>query len=456
MNKIETESLCKPLWRYGLFAIDSEILTESSLSFDQQSLSIADQTIPKNEIDRVLVVGAGKAGAGMAKGLLKSFQRAKLEMPLEGIVIVPDNCVEELGPITLHGGRPQGVNEPTSRGQEGARQMLDLVNSAGPRDLVICLVSGGGSALAPLPVDSVELEAKQEMTRFLSRAGANINQLNCVRSAISQIKGGGLVREFSGHSLHTLIISDVLGNPLETIASGMTVPQSIDYELALKVLDQFDPDRKAINDSIYKAIELGHNNPNVVSPSSDNIFHHIVGDNSKCVEAIANMANQLGYEVEHEAATEDEGDVSIVADRLWQTMNSRIQKGGMIRPYCLVSGGEPTVTLNNADGKGGRNQHLALLMLNKLKESHLPGTLDFEFVSLGTDGEDGPTDAAGAKVNPFILSKMLDQNLDIAQAIRSNNSYPFFDQLDGLIKTGPTHTNVCDIRVLVVQDNSMN
>lgn len=455
MHPSDITSSCQPFWRYGLFTINSELLVESNISSDSESIYICGRPVALTEFDQIIVVGAGKAGSGMAKGLLKALSNGKVPQGVNGLVCVPDNCVEDLDGIRLHGGRPAGLNEPTAQGQQGAEEILKLVKSAGPRDLVICLISGGGSALTPLPVESVSLESKKNVTRFLSQQGASINELNAVRSSISQIKGGGLVRDFAGHSLHSLIISDVLGNPLQTIASGMTVPQDIDYQAALDTIKKYDPQETQIAPSIIQAIT---NRANHISeekpPHPENVFNNVIGDNATCVDAIANMASQLGYEVKKESALADEGPVEQVAEHLFQEFKNRVERSGFPRPFCFVSGGEPTVQLKNTKGKGGRNQHLALLMLDKIRSWDLPDNLDFEFVALGTDGEDGPTDAAGALVNREILVRTETLGLSTTDHIDQNNAYLFFEQNSGLIKTGPTHTNVCDIRVLVIVDSA--
>ena len=454
------------LWRYGLFAVDSELLTSSKIRLTGEQLGLGGQQVSLDEFDRILVVGAGKASAGMARGLLKSLKplidsSKTSPMEISGWINVPDDCLEEMGPIRLHAGRPASRNEPTEEGMQGAREMMKIVRSAGPRDLVICLVSGGGSALAPLPVEGVSLRAKQEVTRFLSTHGATINQLNAVRSSISQIKSGGLVRNFGGHSFHTLILSDVLGNPLEVIASGMTVPSRKQLQEAMEVLEQWDPDASRIDASIRAALrkQMGEspggetqNEKSVAAAGTRPIHNEIIGDNGTAIRAMETIAGQLGCEVRTHIPEASEGDVAEVADQIWKVAEQRIQRGGLIRPFYYLSGGEPTVQLNNPGGKGGRNQHLTLLMVEKIRQADLPPTLEIEFASLGTDGEDGPTNAAGAVVNREVLANAQRLGLDAAQFLASNDSYSYFDRTGGLLKTGPTGTNVCDVRVLSIRD----
>lgn len=448
----QIDSRLKPLWQYGLFSVNSELLVRRNLGIRQGSgrkqLMIAGDPVDLEDVQQILVVGAGKAGAGMVRGLRQAL--AQLDYPIRGWVNVPDNCVEPAGDIVLHPGRPAARNEPVQAGVIGAQKMMELVQSAGPKDLAICLVSGGGSALAPLPVDGVPLQDKLEMTRFLSRAGATINELNAVRSTISQIKGGGLVRRFRGHSFHSLIISDVPGNPLEVIASGMTIPQTLDYDRAIAVLEKFDPHQRSVPPSIWAHLRRQADRvQSDASPLPPNRIHNaIIGDNATAINSIAAMARNLGFETEAYSQDRSEGDVTHVADKLWQHVCQLSQNRDRSRPFLFLSGGEPTVNVGSSSGKGGRNQHLVLAMTAKWLASDEPLPTDLEIVSLGTDGEDGPTDAAGAFVNQQIIDRIREMELDPAIALNRFDAYPFLDQVGALIRTGPTNTNVCDIRLI--------
>ena len=229
------------IWRAGLEAVRSERLLAEAVRVEGDWLTIAGtEPVDLRKVERIVVVGGGKAGAGMAAGLEAALgERLIAEKQLAGWLNVPADCVRELKSIHLHAARPAGVNEPTAEGVAGTRRMLELAQSAGPRDLGICLLSGGGSALMPAPVEGVPLEEKLAVTRYLSGTGANIEQLNTVRKQISQFKGGGLARAWSGGPFHALIISDVLGDPLDVIASGPTVADSVSPADAIDVLEEF-------------------------------------------------------------------------------------------------------------------------------------------------------------------------------------------------------------------------
>jgi len=312
----------------------------------------------------------------------------------------------------------------------GAEKILETVDSLGPRDLCICLISGGGSALLPAPAIGVSLSDKQAPTRHLSAAGANIEQLNTVRKQLSRIKGGGLARACRAGKLISLVISDVLGDPLEIIASGPTVIDRSTPVDALQVLERFGALSVAPNAVQYLRLRNASKSDET---SFEKVTNLIIGNSAVAVDA-------AGIEAELEGAAED---VGVHLAEMARQMRSQ---GG---PDCLITGGEPTVQWVAADvrGKGGRNQQLALAALCSFVDGGLTGVA---ILSGGTDGEDGPTDAAGA----FIIADTLDHarkpGLDPRDFLRHNDVYTFFQQVGGLIQTGPTHTNVCDVRVVVV------
>jgi glycerate 2-kinase len=215
------------IWRAGVAAVDSTRLVRDALSIEGDRLVVDDDEIDLTKIRRIVVVGCGKAGAGMAAGVEEALGDGLAQShDLRGWVNVPEDCVRRLKYIELHGARPAGRNEPTEAGVLGTIRMLEMVELAGPDDLVICLISGGGSALMPAPINGVSLADKQAVTKFLSGAGANIAELNTVRKALSRVKGGGLARSCRAGRLIAIVISDVLGDPLDVIASGPTVPST--------------------------------------------------------------------------------------------------------------------------------------------------------------------------------------------------------------------------------------
>lgn len=440
------------IWRAGVAAVDSSRLVREFVRTEDHNLWIGQRCFPRESIDRIVVVGAGKAGAGMAQGLEQALGPAWMdEKHLEGWINVPADCVRQLQRIRLHAARPAGHNEPTEAGVEGARQILELVQSLTPDDLCLCLLSGGGSALLPSPIEGVTLADKQAITRHLSGAGANIVELNTVRKQLSGIKGGNLARACKAGALETLIISDVIGDPLDIIASGPTVPDPAGPEQALEVLERFGARVSGASPAVWEVLRRRAEGPPPPPPGCVT-REHVIGNNATAVAAAGREARRRGYRVQCEPAQRLEGPAEQVGTALIE--RGEAMRGGGTPYTCLVSGGEPTVDLAPADcrGDGGRNQQLVLAALQRLVESSPQDPCRrLVLLSGGTDGEDGPTDAAGAWIGE-LLDRRIDGVWDrgeIADSLARNDAYHFFQQRGGLLKTGPTHTNVCDLRVLV-------
>jgi glycerate 2-kinase len=430
------------IWQAGVAAVDSRTLVRDTISFQEARVQVGDYEIPWPQTGRIIVVGAGKAGAGMAQGLLDAIPKSRLDK-VEGWVNVPDDCVRETPPIHLHGARPPGLNEPTERGQHGAEQMVSLVRDAGPNDIVFCLISGGGSALTPAPAAGLTIAEKQRLTQTLSAAGADIEQLNTVRKHLSLIKGGRLAAACGGPVMISLIISDVLGDPLDVIASGMTIPDSSTADDALNVMRHFSLDT---DPRLAASMAILQNAPNASPTIRTQSIPIVIGNNAIAVDAAGMEAERRGYSHAMSCATKSEGHAEDVGRHLAHMAERMRDSPG---PDCLISGGEPIVALapENIRGKGGRNQQLCLAALGELGLEGLEGIC---ILSGGTDGEDGPTDAAGARIDATIANEAARRGLDGSQFLARNDAYHFFDAVDGLIRTGPTHTNVCDLRVVVV------
>jgi hydroxypyruvate reductase/glycerate 2-kinase len=424
------------IWRAAVAAVRPEdlmlgVVTDSSLSLEIRRAR------------QILVVGAGKAGGAMAEALEKSLGQSLWHTT--GIVNVPADRVRPLQAIRLHPARPPGANEPTAEGVEGARQILRLVSEAGPEDLGICLLSGGGSALLPAPVDGVSLEDKQQVTRVLHECGATIAEMNAVRKHLSKIKGGRLAEAFTGRALYSLIISDVIGDPLDVIASGPTAPDPTTFGDALAVLTKYKILQHvppAVRDYLERG-SLGrvHETPKKLR---DNVVNRIIGNNALALAAARTKAQALGYDVVDLGVLQ--GDTQEVAARLTHVVQS-IRAAGAARPVCVLSGGETTVTLGPSHGRGGRNQELVLALLIQLGPAGMKGTA---VLSGGTDGEDGPTDAAGALADEDVWPAVASRGFDPTSFLTRHDAYPFFEATGGLFKTGLTDTNVMDVRVILV------
>lgn len=438
------------IWNAGLDAVRSERLIADNVRVEGNVLHIADEAIDLEQIGRIVVVGGGKAGAGMAAAMEEAFgERVLKQHDVAGWINVPEDCVRELRHITLHGGRPASVNEPTTAGVEGTRRILELVESLTENDLCLCLISGGGSALMPAPIEGITLDDKVAVIRHLSGAGANIEELNTVRKQLSAIKGGKLARRCRAGRMISLIISDVIGDPLDLIASGPTVPNSTTARDALAILDHFDARGGDVSAAVIRLLEEKSSAADLgeQAPPPCRVTNLVIGNNAKAVDAAGMEAERRGYSHAMMAATSLEGEAEEVGRHHARLALEMHHRPG---PDCLITGGEPVVTLvdKSIRGRGGRNQQLVLAAGDYLSDTDDP--VGVVILSGGTDGEDGPTDAAGAWIDFGKLREAERKNIDRVEHLNRNDAYPFFEVVDALLVTGPTNTNVCDLRVVLV------
>ena len=464
MNQARQDAVS--VWNAAVDAVQARPLVAKTVACDPRDgdLLIEECRWSRQDFDRVLVVGAGKAGTAMAEGLCEAIGSPAPHRgwSIHGWMNVPEGTEHSnaIAGITLHPARPAGVNEPTPAGAEGTEQILQLVREATPRDLCIALVSGGGSALLPAPLEGISLADKLAVARFLSAAGADIGELNTVRKHLSRIKGGGLLRQCRAGALVTLVVSDVLGDPLDLIASGPTVPDSSSPRDALHVLEKYDPDRRlpaAIYDRLSREDAAGIRHQPASVPSTT----IVIGNNALAVDEAGLRAESLGYNHVMNVARTSEGSAESVGEHLaqmWLAMLRAEASGRRGRSdhwnNCLITGGEPTVCLAPAEirGRGGRNQQLVLAAYQVLCKAGLSDSQwdRLAILSGGTDGEDGPTDAAGAVLDAAVHARALELGLDPSDFLARNDAYSFFQQCGGLLITGPTGTNVCDVRVALV------
>ena len=378
---------------------------------------------------------------GLEAALGPSVLRSK---QVHGLLSVPEDCLTKTDCIKLVGGRPAGINEPREPGQEAAREMLRMVQEASSKDLVICLLSGGGSALLPAPTSPITLENKIAVAATMASAGATIEQLNVVRQQLSEFKGGGLARACRASRLITLCISDVLGDPINLVASGPTVESEATAEDALAILNELKLSEEPGLSQVVRFLQSKKKVPTTPSTKSQFVW---LANNATAVDAAGMEAERLGYNHAMHSATSSEGSAEEVGTKLAQMALAMRENNSVAGPNCLITGGEPTVTLapKNLRGIGGRNQQLALAALQELGDCR-----GIALLSGGTDGEDGPTDAAGALINSEVACLARELKLDITDTLRRNDAYTFFKACGGLVQTGPTGTNVCDLRVITV------
>lgn len=467
------------IWRAGVRAVVPASFMAESVFFDAQNdggilriVSDSDdesaQSRQKSEFllppkARMTVIGFGKASGAMAEAFEKICAEPLRFGRLSGFVNVPDDQVRPLRSIDLHGGRPSGRNEPTAAGLWGTEKIVESVQQSRPDDIIVALVSGGGSALLPLPIPEITLEQKCAITRFLSAAGANIVELNTVRGALSQVKAGGLRRLARGKRLVSLILSDVPGNRLEIIAGGPTVASFVSAADALAVLRRFQAPKNPSLKAVCQVLEHRAERQNRFNESLDleGFEHHavfILGDNRRAVRAAAKTAGCSFDVVLSESADQPEGEAETVGRALLARIRAEyyLHNG---KSVALVSGGEPVVELVDSSfrGKGGRNTQLVLAALIEALRRPNPVDERLVFLSGGTDGEDGPTDAAGAFFDAETLRRVRQLESETNEAFRPedylarNDAYSFFQKIGGLLQTGPTGTNVCDLRFVGIK-----
>jgi glycerate 2-kinase len=391
---------------------------------------------------RVIVVGAGKASGAMAaaaEGVLG-------ERIVDGVVAVKDGHLAPTRRVRLlEAGHPV----PDARGAAAARAIHNLARSARADDLVLVLVSGGGSALTPAPAPPITLQEKQALTRLLLRAGATINQLNAVRKHCSILKGGQLARAANGARVHALLLSDVIGDPPDVIGSGPTAPDESTFAQTLDILDRFGIAGQ-VAPSIRQRLEDGRRGlipetPKPGDPLFERVTNTVIGNNRLVTDAAVARAGALGF-APHLLTRTLEGEARAVAARFVQMAREIRAGGGPARPpCCLIAGGETTVTVRG-QGSGGRCQELALAAAIEMA-----GLDDVVILAAGTDGSDGPTSAAGAVVDGDSARRARALGLDLAARLADNDANPALAALGDLIVTGPSNTNLLDLYLVLVR-----
>jgi glycerate 2-kinase len=446
------------IWQASVRAVRSDDLVRQSVQVLGGQLHIGPHRWPLDSLGRIEVVGAGKAGAGMAAGLESALGESMLAtQQVDGWINVPADCVRTLRRVHLHPARPAGKNEPSPEGLVGSAEILRRTQALRQNDLCICLISGGGSALLPAPLPGLDLDDLLQVTRALSAAGATIEQLNAVRKRLSAIQGGRLARACRAGQLVTLIISDVIGDSLDVIASGPTVIEPDERAAArraLSVVEHFQQGGVTFPRSVLQRLDDDSRAP-PPPPVTTQISNLVIGNNQTATRAAEAEAARRGYKVHVLSTLPDETTAEQTGAWLADTLATGTDESAPLgHPSCWISGGEPVVKLVAAEqrGRGGRNQQLVLAALCQLLRTRpAADLLDRQLIlSGGTDGEDGPTDAAGALIDRQVLQHMLAQQLDPTSYLLRNDAYAFFHATGGLIRTGPTQTNVGDVRLAAV------
>jgi len=391
---------------------------------------------------RLWVVGFGKASASMAQAM----EEVLGERIDDGLVIVKYGHGADCRRVRI---REAGHPVPDRNGLLATEALLRLVRSAGAGDLVFCLISGGGSALLESPPKGISLKELQQTFRLLLDSGATIEEINAVRKHLSRVKGGQLARDIFPATCISLILSDVIGDPLESIASGPTAPDTTTFAQAWSVIQKYRLAQR-LPDGVREYLQRGMRGlaPETVRPDDpvwERVSNHIVGNNGFALDKAARVARRLGFRPLL-LSSRLQGEAREVA-RVLAAILQEIQLRGrpVAPPACLLAGGETTVQVKGT-GKGGRNQELALALLLAMG----PRARPYAFVSCGTDGTDGPTDAAGGLVEPCCWKQIQIKDLDPQAFLQNNDAYHLLEQIGALVKTGPTGTNVMDLMVGLV------
>jgi glycerate 2-kinase len=452
-------------WQAAIDSVRPDVLVPHRLCVAAGRL-LADGTAvdPPAAIDgRIVVVGGGKAAAGMAAAVERLLSSALAAgARLDGLVSVPEGCGRQLEHVEVRETRPRAANVPTPAAVAATREMKAMLAGLTPADLAIALVSGGGSALLVEPRPGVPLAEKIALTRFLSAAGADIRDLNTVRQAASGVKAGGLARACNAGRLVALVLSDIIGDPLDLIASGPCTAAVPDPRAALAVLRRFAG--LSVSPAITRLLEedartlVGARPKDAAdcgswtTPSGCRVSHVLLGSNATAVEAAAAAARGLGYDVTVRHATAAPVEAEVVGGRLAgeaADLLARAHRSG--RPAALVEGGEATVRVPRDHGLGGRNQQTVLAALDVWQRSGREWPDRLALASIGTDGEDGPTDAAGAIIDADVAATVRASAIDVSRAVARCDAHSVLGAVGGLVRTGPTGTNVADVRLILAR-----
>ncbi|HKL25411.1 MAG TPA: glycerate kinase [Desulfuromonadales bacterium] len=437
----EMRQHAEQIFRAGLRAVEPHAAIMRCCDLQGERLRVGEKIYDLTQFERILVLGAGKAGAVMAQAV-EDLLGDRID---GGLVVVKYDHLADVRKVAI---REAGHPVPDENGEQAAGRLLDLAAGADQGTLVIFLVSGGGSALLPMPAAGISLADKQATTRTLLACGATIHEINALRKHLSGIKGGQLARAVFPATLVALVLSDVVGDDLDTIASGPCVPDRTTFADCLRIVEKYQIEDK-LPDKVMSRLRAGadgelEETPKQGDPAFDRTFTFLVGRNFDALAAAHEKAASFGYE-SLILSSLIEGEARDVAAMHVAIAREILQSGHPLQaPACILSGGECTVTIKGS-GLGGRNQEFALAAADLLDRK---GSI--VLLSAGTDGSDGPTDAAGAFADSSTLARAEALGLDLRQALQENDSYHLFAELGDLFKTGPTNTNVMDLRILLI------
>ena len=394
-----------------------------------------------DSFQKIFLIGSGKASAPMAQAIEKIFG----DRMTKGVMTTKyGHALPLMKTKVIEAGHPI----PDQKGLEGTKRIRNLLKESGPEDLIIFMLSGGGSALLPLPVNGIGLEEKQEVTQLLLDCGADIKEINTIRKHISKIKGGWFARWAYPSTVIGFILSDVVGDQLDVIGSGPTVPDPSTFQEAWKILEKYDL-VKEVAPSIQKYLKSGRDGmveetPKPGDPVFEKVYNTLIGSNILALHAAEKEASSFGFNT-LTLSSSIIGDTREAARFHGAIAREEISTDHPVpKPSCILSGGETTVIIKG-HGLGGRNQEFALAGAFEIS-----GLEKVVLLSGGTDGSDGPTEASGAIADYTTISRATSMGLDPNSYLKDNDSYTFFKSLGDLLITGPTYTNVMDIHILLI------
>ncbi|SCN47459.1 D-glycerate 2-kinase [methanotrophic endosymbiont of Bathymodiolus azoricus (Menez Gwen)] len=446
-NDLRQDALA--IFQAGIQAADPYSAVKRCLQSDGEQLDIAldldNRAKRSGNWQKIYVIAFGKAACSMAKAAQEIIPAQLLAQPI--LAITNYENVTELANIEI-----LGANHPLpdQTGFVAAQRIAKIAQQAQQGELVLALVSGGGSALIPFPADGISLNEKIATTDLLLASGATINEINCVRKHLSQIKGGGLAKFTAPADLHALILSDVLGDKLSDIASGPTIADDTTFNDAIQVFKDKNIWHK-ITQNVQTHLENGAQG--IISETAktgDAIFnntgHTLCGSNTISLQATSQMAQNLAYDL-HLYSDQLSGEAKHIAEDL-VIYAQALLSSGINKPNAILAGGETTVTITGT-GLGGRNQEMALAFAIAAEKHQL--NANWVFLSGGTDGRDGPTDAAGGIVDQQTIARMRNATIEPKQYLANNDAYHALQISEDLLITGATGTNVADLQILLIQ-----
>ena len=435
------KKVLEDIFQAGVRAVDPERAVRKYVRRQGNQLIVGDSSYILDRYKRIVLVGAGKGAAPMAKALEDILE----ERLTDGLIIVKYGHGIPLEKTQIF---EAGHPIPDDAGLGATAELLKRAQECTEEDLILCAFTGGGSALLPAPSSPITLDQKQVTTRLLLECGATINEINAIRKHLSRSKGGWLAKEAYPATIVSLLLSDVIGDRLDVIASGPTIPDESTYSDCINIIDRYELGERlpsAVVDYFNKgAAGRLPETPKAGDPVFACVQTLIVGNNRECLLAAKERALSLGYNT-IVLSSQIEGEAREVA-HVVAAIGKEISQANLpvAPPACVIAGGETTVTIHGS-GKGGRNQELALACAVVID-----GWEGISLLSAGTDGTDGPTDAAGAIVDGTTCKRAQQTNLDPREFLLANDSYAFFESLGDLLKTGPTRTNVMDIICMLV------